>query len=1138
MALPVYRFFAISLCSLLLLLIAPLSAQPPSTVPPNGLRDNTPACHALVGAKIVTSPGRSIDRGTLVVRDGKIVAVGPVDDVKAPEDARVWDCTGKTIYAGFIDGFNELPVEASKSDPALLDSTGARYWNDRVVPQVRADRIYKPDAETNKKLRSQGFVARLAAPSSGLLKGTSALVGTSDETGAKSIINGQVAQHATLTIPRVPRAERAAREDETTYPDSPMGAFTLVRQALYDAQWYAQAWAAHDANPATRTPERNDALDVLSRQVASKLPFIIDAGDELYFMRADAIAREFDLNLIVRGSGQEYRRLSDVAATKRAVLVPANFTKAPQVGSPEQANNVSLEDLMDWDLSAENPARLDKAGVKIALTTAGLKDKGTFLAAVRRAVVRGLSPDAALRAMTVAPAELFGASRTHGTLDVGKAGSFVITDGDLFNEKTKVLETWVDGKRFEITTVPLFDGRGRWTMKLGDRSLIVTVSGDVEKLSGKITLDRDATTQPSTRPASTELATTQPATTGPGTTHPGEIDLKHLALANGRLSFTFEGDAMGMKGVIQVSVNVSDSDKPPTWMGQAVKPDGSSVLVTASQTASAAEVAATQPTTQPSDKSAARGVANATAPPTEDQPGGTAQVATPSTQTTVASADSPADSETDRPRRGRRGGRDATSKPVIKDALFAVNYPLGEFGREDLPEQPAAVVFTNATVGTSGPDGIIANGNVVVDKGKITRIFRSQEAVGLPDGATVIDCQGKHLSPGIIDCHSHIATDGGVNESGQAITAEVRIGDFINPDDINIYRQLAGGVTSSNILHGSANPIGGQNQVIKLRWGATAEQMKFENAPPGIKFALGENVKQSNWDISDARRTRYPQSRMGVEQIVRDEFKAALDYQQEREEFNANPNGKLPPRRDLELDAIVEILQHKRWIHCHSYRQDEILALLRVLEEFKVQIGSLQHILEGYKVADAMARHGATASTFSDWWAYKFEVYDAIPYNGTIMHNAGIVVSFNSDDAELARRLNLEAAKAVKYGGVPEAEALKFVTLNPAKQLRIDQYVGSIEVGKDADIVVWNGSPLSTLGRVEQTWVDGRKYFDREIDARARKQMQEMRTALVQRILTSGEELSDGAEGDRPARGDELWPNEDLFCGHSEHGRE
>jgi N-acetylglucosamine-6-phosphate deacetylase len=297
-----------------------------------------------------------------------------------------------------------------------------------------------------------------------------------------------------------------------------------------------------------------------------------------------------------------------------------------------------------------------------------------------------------------------------------------------------------------------------------------------------------------------------------------------------------------------------------------------------------------------------------------------------------------------------------------------------------------------------------------------------------------------------------MATDGGVNEGSQSVTAEVRIGDFIDAEDISIYRQMAGGVTAANILHGSANPIGGQNQVIKLRWGGVYDDLKMREAPPGIKFALGENVKRSGATQNDGP-VRYPRSRMGVDEIFRDRFEAAREYDRQWKEWNQNPRG-LPPRRDLELETIAQIIRHERWIHCHSYRQDEILAFLRMLEDYGVTIGSLQHILEGYKVADAMAKHGAMASSFSDWWAYKVEVFDAIPYNGAIMHNAGVVVSFNSDDAELARHLNHEAAKAVKYGGLSPEEALKFVTLNPAKQLRIDQYIGSLEVGKQADFVI------------------------------------------------------------------------------------
>ena len=375
----------------------------------------------------------------------------------------------------------------------------------------------------------------------------------------------------------------------------------------------------------------------------------------------------------------------------------------------------------------------------------------------------------------------------------------------------------------------------------------------------------------------------------------------------------------------------------------------------------------------------------------------------------------------------------------------------------------------------------------------------------------------------MIDCHSHIASDSGINEGTQAVTAEVRLVDYIDPDDINIYRQLAGGTTMANTLHGSANPIGGQNAVVKFRWGAGPDELLMREAPQGVKFALGENVKQSNWG-GDAD-GRYPQTRMGVPELIDDEFRAALDYERAQRDFA--DNGGLPVRRDLELDAMVEMLHGTRMIHAHSYRQDEILALLRVLESYNVKIASLQHILEGYKVASEMAKHGATASTFSDWWAYKFEVYDAIPYNAAIMSRAGVVVSFNSDDAELARRLNKEAAKATKYGGIPPEEALKFVTINPAKQLHVDEFVGSLEPGKQADLVLWSGPPMSNRTRCLQTWVDGRKYFDVDDDAKLRDRVREMRAALIQRILSSGE--TPAKPGDTPPRESERWDREDLY---------
>jgi imidazolonepropionase-like amidohydrolase len=406
----------------------------------------------------------------------------------------------------------------------------------------------------------------------------------------------------------------------------------------------------------------------------------------------------------------------------------------------------------------------------------------------------------------------------------------------------------------------------------------------------------------------------------------------------------------------------------------------------------------------------------------------------------------------------------------------------------------AVLLIKNATLWTSAAAGVVEQGDLLIRDGKIAAVGK---AVTAPANAVVIDAAGKHVTPGIIDAHSHTAVNGGVNEPSSSITAEVRIGDVIDATDVSIYRQLAGGVTAANVLHGSANTIGGQNQVIKMRWGRDADALKFENAMPGIKFALGENVKQSNWENANSR---YPQTRMGVEQIIRDGFQAAREYQRKRAAWAANKTGA-EPRRDLQLDTLVEILDKKRVIHVHSYRADEILMFTKLAKEFGFTVATFQHVLEGYKVADAIRSIGAGGSSFSDWWAYKMEVYDAIPFNGALMHRAGVVTSFNSDSDELARRLNTEAAKAVKYGGLSEAEALNFVTINPARQLRIDNRVGSLEVGKDADFVIWSAHPLSTAARAEQTWIDGARYFDRTTDATLREEARRERERLVAKAL-------------------------------------
>ncbi|MFC1761494.1 amidohydrolase family protein [Planctomycetota bacterium] len=442
---------------------------------------------------------------------------------------------------------------------------------------------------------------------------------------------------------------------------------------------------------------------------------------------------------------------------------------------------------------------------------------------------------------------------------------------------------------------------------------------------------------------------------------------------------------------------------------------------------------------------------------------------------------------------------------AAEPAALAVVYPEGAFGRPSPPEQPAVLLVKNATVWTCGPHGLLNSGDLLIRDGKIVQLGKNLVA---PEGAVVVDATGKHLTPGLIDDHSHIAIQGGVNEGTHAVTSEVRIQDVINSDDISIYRQLAGGLTTACTIHGSANPIGGTYAVIKLKWGALPEEMLVTDAKSGIKLALGENVK--GWS------TRYPRTRMGTVEIIRDAFEAAKDYRDQWQRYQQRSKTQrhlIPPRVDLRMEHLVEVLERERIIHCHAYRQDEIHAMLCLAEEVGFKFDVFIHVLEGYKVAEELRKHGAMATIFTDWWAYKMEAYDAIPFNGALMHRQGIVVSFNSDDSELARRMNTEAAKAVKYGGIPPEEALAFVTLNPAKHLFLQDRIGSLETGKDADFVIWSDHPLSTYTVCEQTWIEGRKYFDLEEDRQLREQVAQQRNQLIQKILKPSEkEKKSGAD--------------------------
>jgi len=432
-------------------------------------------------------------------------------------------------------------------------------------------------------------------------------------------------------------------------------------------------------------------------------------------------------------------------------------------------------------------------------------------------------------------------------------------------------------------------------------------------------------------------------------------------------------------------------------------------------------------------------------------------------------------------------------------------------------------LIRNATILTV-TKGTIENGSVLVENGKIAAVGKN---ISAPTGAPVIDGTGQFLMPGIIDCHSHTAIEGGVNEGSVSDSSMVNIKDVLNPTDINIYRALAGGLTVSNVLHGSANAIGGQTIVVKLRWGKNAQQMIFEGAKPGIKFALGENPKRQGYPPQGFGLTgptverRYPGTRMGVEDVIRESFNEAKIYQAQWEEYKtktARGEKVIAPRKDLRLEPLVEVLNGQRFVHAHCYRADEILMLLRIADDMGFKIRTLQHVLEGYKVAKEIAAHGAGASTFTDWWSYKIEAYDATPYNAALMAKKGVLVSLNSDSDELQRHLNLEAAKVMRYGGMSQDEALAMVTINPAKQLGIDNSVGSIEVGKSADLVLFDQHPLSGYSKPLKVWIDGNQYFDRMKDLEARADFEKKKKALLDKEATPARSPRGGAATEGPSQ--------------------
>lgn len=940
----------------------------------NNVADKRPERVAFINATIVVSPAKTIEKGMMLVEKGRIVAVSNM--VAIPKGYTVIDLNGYYLYPSFIElnssyGLPDIKAERPTSNTPQYQSerNGPYAWNEALRSDYRAAQEFANNEKLATELRNNGFGVALTHRHDGVARGTGALVSLGSGPHRDLILLSDAAAFFSFN-------KGTSRQ---VYPNSLMGAVALLRQAWYDADWYEKGG---------KEMGYNATLEALATQ--RSLPYFFDSEHKLRTLLADQIGDEFDKQMVIFGSGDEYQRATEMKATGATLVLPINFPDAYDVENPYAALDVSLSQMKHWEMAPSNALLLYQNAVPFALSGKGVEAK-KFWEKLRSAINRGLPASEALAALTTIPAKTVGMDGKIGTLDAGKMAFFLIASGDLFDGKGSILENWTPTDRIVVKRWSADPWNGEYALNIDDKSWKINISGYPESSKLKV-MEGDSTLKSSFN-----------------------IDGKSITISFQPLNggeFRLVGwlDDLGMKGKAQ---HYGGKE----WSWNAIK-------------------------------------------------------------TNAGEQKKPSKKET----------KPEETGPII--------YP---FVANGWSEKPLAenVVIRNATVWTLEGEGKMEQADVWIRAGKIAGVGKNLAAAG----ATEIDGTGMHISPGIIDEHSHIALLS-VNEGSMNSSAEVRMYDAINSEDINIYRQLSGGVTAAQLLHGSANPIGGQSALIKLRWGSAPMQMRIEGADGFIKFALGENVKQSNWGSNNT--IRFPQTRMGVEQVYVNAFTRAREYDAMLKNASTGKKKKgvaeVPVRRDLELEALAEIINEKRFISCHSYVQSEINMLMKVAEDFDFRINTFTHILEGYKVADKMKAHGVGASTFSDWWAYKYEVKEAIPYNAALMTMAGVTTAINSDDPEMGRRLNQEAAKAVMYGGVDEIEALKMVTLNPAILLHLDSKMGSIKVGKDADLVLWTDHPLSIYARVQCTWVDGIRYYDVDKDREMQQWIQAERQRLINKM--------------------------------------
>jgi imidazolonepropionase-like amidohydrolase len=980
-------------CYLLLLLLPLNLFSQQDDAPVVGVSDKRVETYGLRNARVVVDYQTTLENTDILISNGRIEAIGT--NLVFPKGTIIYDLTGKTVYPSFVDAYagnygikTQTPATTEANPFASLFNPGqggrttqtvtpeariADYWNDGIHSSFNITDEFIPDSKTAGEYRQIGFGSVVAFKATGIARGTSALVSTGDGKANNVILKSKTSANYTF----------GRNRSADIYPASQFGVIALLRQLNYDAQWYKQLPVGYF---------HDDGLEEYNASLS--LPQIFEVTDKIEVMRADKIGKEFGINYIIKGSGDEYQVLNDIKKCGNKLIIPVNFPEAPDVKDPYDAETVSYTTLKHYELAPSNLSRVSGAGLTFAITASDLRLRTSFLTNLRKAVKYGLPEAEALKALTFTPASMIGAADLVGAIKKNMIANLLITSGSIFNDDCVIYENWVQGTPYRFVDIRIKDLRGTYSLNVDTSRYKLALSGTFDKPTIKLTLDTTAIR---------------------GATFTQEKDIISITFERSRVRYRLSGYISGkdLEGQCQL-----DNGKWVTWKATITGP----------------------------------------APETE--------------------------------------ARQRRQTPIPE--LGKVIYPFTAYGRAEIPKQED-ILIKNATVWTNEKEGKLLNTDVLVQKGKIVRIGKNLSA----ESSRIIDGTGMYLTSGIIDEHSHIALSS-TNEMGQAITSEVRCSDVIDPEDLTIYRQMAGGVTAAHLLHGSANPIGGQSVLIKFRWGHNAEELKIENQIGIVKHALGENVKRTT--------NRYPNSRMGVEQIIRDAYQRAVDYNRQWKSWNAlkpaDKVGKIPPRRDLELDALVDILEKRSVIECHSYVQSEIAMILNIAKDFGVKVNALIHCGEGYKVADQIAESGTAASVFADWWDYKYEVYEGNTYNAATLISQGVLTCINSDDAEMGRRLNQEAAKVMKYGGISEAEAWKLVTLNPAKILHLDDRMGSIKVGKDADLVLWTDNPLSIYARANKTIIDGTVYYDEEQDAKMKEQIDSERNRIISNILREAPAIS------------------------------